>query len=211
MQVFGGRTRQIAVSLKPAQMSSQSVGVDEVVRAIQAANMDIPAGRIEYGPTEQLVRVEGKIKDPAGFRKIIVAQRAKGPVYLDQVADVIDGEKEPESYSRIDGKPGLSINILKVQDANIVEVGRDCKAATAELQKILPPDVKLQITYADVDFIEKALNGVKTTIVEGALLTVFIVFLFLHSWRSTIISRAHVAHLGDRDLLAVYMLFSSSR
>ncbi len=205
VHVFGGRSRQISISLKPAQMSSQSVGVDEVVRAIQAANMDIPAGRIEQSTTEQLVRVEGKIKDPAGFRKIIVAQRAKGPVYLDQVADVIDGEKEPDSYSRIDGKPGLSINILKVQDANIVEVGRDAKAAAAELQKILPPDVKLQITYADVDFIEKALAGVKMTIVEGALLTVFIVFLFLHSWRSTIITGLTLPISVIATFIAVYM------
>src|SRR5215831_11731693 len=60
VQVFGGRTRQIVVSLKPAQMVSQSVGIDEVERAIQAANMDIPAGRIEHGATEQLVRLEGK-------------------------------------------------------------------------------------------------------------------------------------------------------
>ena len=205
VQVFGGRTRQIVVSLKPAQMESQSIGVDEVERAIQAANMDIPAGRIEHGPTEQLVRVEGRIKDPAGFRKIIVAQRAKGPVYLEQVADVIDGEKEPESLSRIDGKPGLSINILKVQDANIVEVGKGAKEAAADLQKILPPDVKLQVTYADVDFIEKALAGVKMTIVEGALLTVFIVFLFLHSWRSTIITGLTLPISVIATFIAVYM------
>lgn len=205
VQVFGGRARQILVNLKPAQMVSQSVGVDEIVRAIQAANMDVPAGRVEHGPTEQLVRVEGKIKDPAGFRKIIVAQRAKGPVYLDQVADVVDGEKEPDSYSRIDGKPGLSINILKVQDANIVEVGAGAKAATADLQKILPPDVKLQVTYADVDFIEKALKGVKMTIVEGALLTVFIVFLFLHSWRSTIITGLTLPISVIATFIAVYV------
>ncbi len=205
VQVFGGRSRQVVINLRPAQMLSQMVGVDEVVRAVQAANMDVPAGRVEQGPTEQLVRVEGKIKDPAGFRKIIVARRAKGPVYLSEVADIVDGEREADSFSRIDGKPGLSINVLKVQDANIVEVGAGVKAAAAELSKALPPDVKLRITYADVDFIEKALQGVKITIVEGALLTVFIVFLFLHSWRSTIITGLTLPISVIATFIAVYM------
>ncbi|MEP7068600.1 MAG: efflux RND transporter permease subunit, partial [Usitatibacter sp.] len=201
----GGVARQVRVNLKPAQMVSQGVGVDEVVRAIQSANMDIPAGRVVRGPSEQLVRVEGKIKDPAAFAKIIVARRAKGPVYLGEVADVVDGEREAESLSRINGAPGLSINVLKVQDANIVEVGAGVKAAVAELKKTLPADVKLEIAYADVDFIEKALLGVKETIVEGALLTIFIVFLFLHSWRSTIITGLTLPISVIATFIAVYV------
>ena len=188
VRVNGGVARQVQVRLKPAQMQSQGVGVDEVIAAIRAANMDVPAGRVVQGPTEQLVRIEGRIKEPAAFGKVIVARRARGPVYLDQVAEIVDGEREADSLSRINGQPGLTLEILKVQDANVVEVGKGAKAAVEALKKALPPDVNVQIVYADVDFIERALSGVKTTIVEGALLTVFIVFLFLHSWRSTIIT-----------------------
>jgi HAE1 family hydrophobic/amphiphilic exporter-1 len=188
VRVSGSVARQVLVNLRPAHMQAQAVGVDEIIAAIRAANLDVPAGRISHGPTEQLVRIEGRIKEPAGFGKIIVARRANGPVYLEQVADVVDGEKEAESLSRINGQPGLTIQVLKVQDANIVDVGNAAKAAAAALKKTLPPDVELKLVYADVDFIENALNGVKVTIVEGALLTVFIVFLFLHSWRSTIIT-----------------------
>src|SRR5690349_13076143 len=167
VDVSGSVARTVLVNLRPGQMLSQGVGVDEVVRAIQAANTDIPAGRVEQGSTEQLVRVEGRIKDPAGFGRIIVARRAKGLVYLSEVADIVDGEREADSYSRINGKPGLSINVLKVQDANIVEVGRGVKEAAAQLKKELPSDVQLDIVYADVDWIERALNGTKMTIVEG--------------------------------------------
>jgi HAE1 family hydrophobic/amphiphilic exporter-1 len=205
VQTSGGVARQILINLRPAQMLSQAVGVDEVIRAVQAANMDVPAGRIVQGPNEQLVRVEGKIKEPAAFGKIIVARRAKGPVFLDQVADIVDGEREADSLSRINGKPGLSINVLKVQDANIVEVGAGVKKAAADLAKTLPPDVKLEILYADVDFIEKALNGMKETIVEGALLTVFIVFLFLHSWRSTIITGLTLPISVIATFIAIYV------
>ncbi len=205
VQESGGVARQILVNLKPAQMLSQGVGVDEVVRAIQSANMDTPAGRVVQGPSEQLVRVEGKIKEPAAFAKIIVARRAKGPVYLGEVADIVDGEREPESLSRVNGNPGLSLNVLKVQDANIVEVGAGVRAAVEDLRKTLPADVKIEIAYADVDFIEKALNGVKTTIVEGAILTVLIVFLFLHSWRSTIITGLTLPISVIATFIAVYV------
>ena len=206
VDVSGSVVRQVLISLRPAQMNSQGVGVDEVVRAVQASNMDVPAGRVEQGPTEQLVRVEGKIKDPAGFGRIIVARRAKGPVYLSEIADIVDGEREADSYSRINGKPGLSINIIKVQDANIVEVGEGVKQAAAELKKTLPADVDLSVIYADVDSIQKALNGVKTTIVEGALLTIFIVFLFLHSWRSTIITGLTLPISVIATFVAVYAM-----
>jgi HAE1 family hydrophobic/amphiphilic exporter-1 len=205
VQTSGGVARQVLINLKPAQMMSQGVGVDEVIRAVQASNQDVPAGRIVMGESEQQVRVEGKIKDPAGFGRIIVAKRAKGLVYLDQVAEIVDGEKEADSLSRVNGKPGLTINILKVQDANIVEVGKATKNAARDLASILPPDVKLEIVYADVDFIENALNGVKETIVEGALLTVLIVFLFLHSWRSTVITGLTLPISVLATFIAVYV------
>ncbi len=205
VRVSGAVARQVLVNLRPAQMQAQSVGVDEIVAAIRAANVDVPAGRISHGPSEQLVRIEGRIREPAGFGRIIVARRAGGPVYLDQVADVVDGEKEAESLSRINGQPGLTIEVLKVQDANIVDVGNGAKEAAAALKKTLPPDVELKLVYADVDFIEKALNGVKVTIVEGALLTVFIVFLFLHSWRSTIITGLTLPISVIATFVAVYL------
>jgi multidrug efflux pump subunit AcrB len=104
-------------------MSSQGVGVDEVVRAIQNANMDVPAGPHRAGPDRAAGARRRQDQGSDGFNKIIVARRAKGPVYLSEVADVIDGEREADNISRINGKPGISVNVLKVQDANIVEVG----------------------------------------------------------------------------------------
>jgi HAE1 family hydrophobic/amphiphilic exporter-1 len=204
VDVTGSVARQVLINLRPAQMLAQNIGVDEVMRAIQAANQDVPAGRVTRGVSEQLVRIEGKIKNPAGFGRIIVARRANGPVYLDQVADIVDGEKEAESLSRVNGRPAINIGVLKVQDANIVDVGHGVKTAAEELKKTLPPDVELQIVWAEVDFIEKALTGVKETIIEGALLTVLIVFLFLHSWRSTIITGLTLPIAVISTFIAVY-------
>src|SRR5689334_13388522 len=186
--VNGRVTRQILIQIKPSQLASLGIGVDQVMTAVQNANQDVPAGRITRGQNDSVVRVEGKIKDPVQFGRIIVAQQGGGPIYLTQVADVIDGEKEQDSISRINGHPAITIDIQKAQDANIVETGRNVADAVTELKKRLPSDVDLRVTYSRGDQVESSVNRVKSTIVEGGLLTVLIVFFFLHSWRSTIIT-----------------------
>ncbi|EGF30228.1 Cation/multidrug efflux pump [Oxalobacteraceae bacterium IMCC9480] len=184
----GNTSRQILINVDPSRMTAQNIGIDEVLRAIQITNQDMPAGVISRGPSEQLVRVEGKIKDPRAFGKIVVARRASGPVFLDQVADIVDGEREETSISRVNGQRAININITKVQDANIIEVGVGLKKAVAEMAKTLPAGSTLAIVNSNSDSVERQLDGVKATILEGAVLTMLIVFLFLHSWRSTIIT-----------------------
>jgi hydrophobe/amphiphile efflux-1 (HAE1) family protein len=186
--VGGNSSRQILINLKPVQMAAQNIGVDEVLRAIQATNQDMPAGVISLGASEKLVRIEAKIKEPRGFGKIIVARRANGPVFLDQVAEIVDGEKEELSIARINGQRAISLDITKNQDANIVEVGKGVKKAVDELKKQLPSNIRLAIINSNSDEVQRQLDGVKETILEGAVLTMLIVFLFLHSWRSTIIT-----------------------
>ncbi|HTL76868.1 MAG TPA: efflux RND transporter permease subunit [Casimicrobiaceae bacterium] len=189
-QIFvnGRATRQILIQIKPNALTALGIGVDRVIDAIREANQDVPAGRITRGASDEIVRVEGKIKDPAQFGRIIVAQQGGGPVYLTQVADVIDGEKEADSFSRVNGRPAIALDIVKAQDANIVDTGRAIKAAVDDLRKQLPGDVEVKLTWSRSDQVEKAVNRVKSTIVEGAILTVIIVFFFLASWRSTIIT-----------------------
>ena len=188
IDVNGRVARQILVQIKPDALTALGLGVDQVISAIREANQDVPAGRITKGSSDSVVRVEGKIKDPAQFGRIIVAQQGGGPVYLTQVAEVIDGEKEMDSISRVNGHPAIMLDIQKAQDANIVETGGNVRAAVEALKGRLPPDVELRVSYSRADQVEAAVNRVKSTIVEGALLTVLIVFFFLHSWRSTIIT-----------------------
>ncbi|TMH67808.1 MAG: efflux RND transporter permease subunit [Betaproteobacteria bacterium] len=188
VDVNGRVTRQILVQIKPNALTALGLGVDQVINAIRDANQDVPAGRITRGQSDSIVRVEGKIKDPAQFGRVIVAQQGGGPVYLSQVAEVIDGEKEETSFARVNGQSSITIDIQKAQDANIIETGNNVKAAVESLKKRLPSDVDLRITFSSADTVEKSVDGVKHTIIEGAALTVLIVFLFLHSWRSTIIT-----------------------
>jgi multidrug efflux pump subunit AcrB len=188
VDVNGRQVRQILIQVKPHALTALGIGVDQLITAVQNANQDVPAGRLTRGVTDSLVRIEGKIKDPAQFGRIIVAQQGGGPVYLSQVADVIDGEAEETSIARINGKRSITIDILKAQDANIVETGQGVVKAVEELRKRIPKDVELTVTFNSAETVEKSVNRVKSTILEGAALTVLIVFLFLHSWRSTIIT-----------------------
>jgi hydrophobe/amphiphile efflux-1 (HAE1) family protein len=188
VRLNGTTSRQILISLRPNDLTAQAVGVDEVIAAIQATNTNLPAGSLAHGATEQLVRVEGKMKDAREFNKIIVARRANGPVYLEQVATVIDGAQEELSISRLNGQRAVSIDITKVQDANVVEVGKRIQAVAADLQKSLPKDITLTILNDESVKVQSQLDNVKSTIIEGAVLTMVIVFFFLHSWRSTIIT-----------------------
>ena len=188
VDVNGRVTRQILIQIRPSALASLGIGIDQVMAAVQNANQDVPAGRITRGQNDSIVRVEGKIKDPADFGRVIVAQQGGGPVYLSQVADVIDGEKELDSISRINGRPSITIDLRKAQDANIVETGRGVREALKSLKARLPADVDVSVTYSQADQVEASVKRVKETIIEGALLTVMIVFLFLHSWRSTVIT-----------------------
>ncbi|MYN27991.1 efflux RND transporter permease subunit [Duganella levis] len=184
----GMAARQILIQLRPNDLTAQAVGVDEVLNAIQNTNTNLPAGFISYGASERLVRVEGKMKDPRDFNKIIVARRANGPVYLEQVATVEDGAQEELSISRINGQRAVTLDITKVQDANVVEVGRRIQQVAADLKKTLPADIKLEVLNDESLKVQSQLDNVKETIIEGAVLTMVIVFFFLHSWRSTIIT-----------------------
>jgi HAE1 family hydrophobic/amphiphilic exporter-1 len=188
VRINGMATRQVLVSMKPDALNAQGIGVDEVIRAIQATNANLPAGMITYGDSERLVRIEGKMKEAREFNKIIVARRANGPVYLSQVADVVDTEAEKMSISRFNNKPAISLDVSKVQDANVVQVGQGIQKVAAELKKTLPDDIHLTIIDDESVRVQSQLDNVKRTIMEGAVLTMVIVFLFLHSWRSTVIT-----------------------
>ena len=204
IDVNGRVTRQILVQIKPQALNSLGISVDQVANAIRAANQDVPAGRITRGVSDSIVRVEGKIKDPMQFARIIVAQQGGAPIYLSQVADVIDGEKDQDSIARINGRPSITLDLQKAQDGNIVDTGRGIKEAIATLKPRLPADVELRVTQSGADDVEASVNRVKQTIIEGALLTVLIVFLFLHSWRSTVITGLTLPIAVIATFIAIY-------
>ncbi|HVG03691.1 MAG TPA: efflux RND transporter permease subunit [Burkholderiaceae bacterium] len=184
----GTVTREIQVRVDPARLTAFGLTVDQVVTALRNANVSVPVGTISNNTVEAIVRVDGRIDEPANFGKIIVARKSGATIMLSQVADVFDTERERNSIARINGSPAISFYIFKAQDANIVQVGDNLKNAGDDIRKLLPAGTELKLLRSTSDFVKGAVNNVKVTIIEGALLTVLIVFLFLGSWRSTVIT-----------------------
>ena len=182
-------TRQVRIDLDPQRLRGFGLTPMDVSAALVKANTDQPVGMLQNRNEDSLVRVEGRVLDPKQFANVVVSRNASGGVVLlGDVGKLVEREQEPDSISRINGKPAVTFNIYKQQDANIVRTGAAIKAAAEEMRKSLPPGVELKLIYASSDWVEQSLDGVKKTLGEGALLTIAIVFLFLHSWRSTLIT-----------------------
>jgi multidrug efflux pump subunit AcrB len=188
VDVGGMVSREVRIDLDPLRLRAYGVTPAEIAKALAEANADQPVGLLSDQTSDAILRVEGRVKDPKQFGQMVVARRGNLALTLNDLGTLVEREREIDSIARINGQPAVSFNIFKQQDANIVATGDAIKDAMEELRKVLPKDVELRLIYANSDFVKGSLTGLKHTLIEGALLTVAIVFLFLHSWRSTIIT-----------------------
>jgi HAE1 family hydrophobic/amphiphilic exporter-1 len=189
VQVFGRIEREISVLLKPDALQANGVSVAEVVQALQLQNLAAPVGRVDGALEERSIRLRGRFSDPSEFANLVVADRGNGSlVRLGQVADVRDGTEEPRSLSVFDGREAVGIDIKKTKGYSTTDVSDRVKARVAEIQKRLPPGTRLEVVRDAGTRVRDAVRNVGEALVEGAVLTVLVVFLFLNSWRSTVIT-----------------------
>ncbi len=185
----GGLTeRQIRIDLDPQRLRAHQLTPADVAAALQRANTDVPVGLLQSTQSEAIVRVEGKVRDAKAFAETVISTRNGSVVQLGDLGTLVEREREATTLARQNGVPAINFNVFKQQDANIVDTGEGIKEAAEELRKSMPPGVEFKLVYADSEWVKQSLDGVKHTLVEGALLTIAIVFLFLHSWRSTVIT-----------------------
>ena len=191
--VVGGTKREINIYLNPQALEAFGITPDQVVAAVRNENQDLPVGAIRSAEQERVIQIEARMLRPEDFGKIIVTRKgAQGtqsaPVRLDQVARVADGAQEVESLALYNGQRTLLLNVQKSQDENTIAVVDGLQKAMMEMQKNLPPGLRLEQITDGSRQIRTSVNNVRRTLIEGALLTVLIVFLFLNSWRSTVIT-----------------------
>jgi multidrug efflux pump subunit AcrB len=204
VDINGLTVREVRIDLDPARLRAYNVTPAEISTALREANADQPVGLITDNTQDALLRVEGRVRDPRQFENVIVARRGNLALTLADLGQLVEREREPDSLARINGQRAISFNVFKQQDANIVKAGDAVKAAMEEIRKSLPPDVELRLIYAGSDWVKGSLDGVRHTLIEGALLTIAIVFLFLHSWRSTIITGLTLPIAVISSFIAVY-------
>jgi HAE1 family hydrophobic/amphiphilic exporter-1 len=191
--IVGGVKREINIYLKPQAMEAFGVGVDQVMAAVRSENQNLPAGSLRSREAEKLVQIEGRMKRPEDFQNMIVARRGSGSsgaqaVRLSQVADIVDGPEELETLALYNGQRTLAITVQKNQGDNTIEVVDGLFKVLDQLRPQLPKGMALEVVRDNSRSIRVSVANVKHTLLEGALLTIAIVFLFLNSWRSTIIT-----------------------
>jgi HAE1 family hydrophobic/amphiphilic exporter-1 len=189
--LVGGVKREIQIQVKPAEMEALGISMDQVLNALRNENQELPTGSVRALANEQVVQVQGRIKRPEDFERIVVAQRGGHAVLLGQVARVIDSQQEQENLALFNGQRTLALDILKAQGQNTIDVADGLQKVITDLQptlNALHPGVKLDVIKDGSRQIRVGVDNVRRTLIEGALLTILIVFLFLNSWRSTVIT-----------------------
>ncbi|MQB12042.1 AcrB/AcrD/AcrF family protein [Agrobacterium sp. ICMP 6402] len=187
--LVGGRKRQIDVAIDETRMRALGVGVNEVVNALRTGNGNSPAGSIVDPVSERTIQVQGRVEEPQALLDMVVARRGGAAILLRDVATVSEGAVDAESRALYNGQTALAIDIVKVQDANTVQVVTDVRNRLQQLNtELATQNVQLRIVTDTSTPIRESVNQVQTTLIEGAALAIAIVFLFLNSWRSTVIT-----------------------
>lgn len=186
--LVGGTKREINIYLDPQAMEAFGISAQQVVEAVRSENQALPVGAVRSLEQERVVQIDARMERPEDFGRIILARKGGAPIRIDQVARVSDGAQEIDSLALYNGQRTLLLSVQKAQDENTIQVVDGLRKALADIQPQLPPGVKLEPIGDASRPIRVAVDNVRKTLLEGALLTVLIVFLFLNSWRSTVIT-----------------------
>ena len=192
--LVGGAKRELNIYLQPQAMEALGVTPSQVMAAVSGENQDQPLGSVRTRGQDLTVQLEGRMERPEDFGRIIVARRGATatssgtPIYLDQVATVHDGAQELDTIALRNDQRTLLLSVQKAQDENTIQVVDGLNATLKALRAELPAGIRLEPVVDASRPIRVAVTNVRQTLIEGAVLTVLIVFLFLNSWRSTVIT-----------------------
>jgi len=186
--VVGGTRREINLYLNPQAMESLGISADQVAAAVRSENQELPVGAVRALDRERVVQIDARVERPEDFGRLIVARRNGTPIRLDQVARVADGAQEVENLALYNGQRTLLLTVQKSQDENTIQVVDGLNAMLTTMASELPPGLRLEPIIDTSRAIRVSVANVRQTLLEGAALTVLIVFLFLNSWRSTVIT-----------------------
>jgi hydrophobic/amphiphilic exporter-1 (mainly G- bacteria), HAE1 family len=188
VQIIGGREREIEVWVDPDKMRAFDVTVAQVADAVRAQNMEVPGGRVDEGTRELTVRTMGRIIEPAQFNNLVVANRGTYAVKLSDIGHAEDGAEEPRTEARLNGQPAVTLIVSKQSGQNTVAVADAVKTRLKEVTSTLPPGFKTEVVGDQSIFIKASIEAIQTHLIEGSILAAIVVFIFLWSFRSTLIA-----------------------
>ncbi len=186
VSVSGGRLREIQVDLSQKKMDALDISPQTVVGKIRAENINLPAGEVNEGRTHLLIRTRGQFGAPEELERIVIATRDGVPIYLRDIADIVDGFEEVRRTERVNGRPAISLSIYKQPGNNTVVVSEAVQKELALIGRDYP-DLKTPVLWDNATFIKDAIAGVRYAALYGAALAVVVLLVFLRNIRSTLI------------------------
>ena len=188
VQVSGNVERELTVQIRPEALQSAGVGVSDVVQALALQNLAAPVGRVTSALEERSIRLKGRLESPAEFAQLVVAERNGQLIRLGQVADVFDGVEEQRTAAAYNGREAVGIDVKKSKGYSTTSVSDKILERIDSLRTTLPAGTTIDAVKNSGVEVRNSVRNVQEALIEGALLTVLVVFLFLNSWRSTVIT-----------------------
>ena len=186
--VSGKVERELTVELRPSDMQAAGVSVGQVVQALQLQNLAAPVGRVTGDMDERSIRLKGRLDSPQDFNQLVVAERNGQLIRLGQIANVRDGTEEPRTLALYNDREAVGIDIKKAKGYSTTEVSDKVRERVKEIATTLDKGTSLELVKDSGVRVDHAVRNVEEALLEGAVLTVLVVFLFLNSWRSTVIT-----------------------
>ena len=205
VSVNGALRRELSVLLHAERLREFAVSVTEVVAALRTQNATAPVGKVRGTLEDQSIRLVGRIESPAEFGRIVIKRRGDSVVRLSDVATVQDGYAEITTRSIRSGNPNVGIGITRAREASTVAVADVVRAEVAKIAKGLPAGTALEVVQDGGESAENSLNNVIHALVFGAGLTIFVVYVFLNSWRSTLITALSLPTSVLASFIAVWL------
>lgn len=185
--MMGAPRRVVYVDADPRQLDAYNLTIEQIGNLIAAENMNMPSGNVKMGSLDYQLRVQGEFTGSSVIENIVVGNMAGKPVYIRDVATVRDSIKDLSLDEKINGEQGLRMFVMKQSGANTMKVAREVRKNVDELQKQLPPDVKINLIMDTSDFIKGSINNLSETLMWAFIFVGLVVLFFLGRWRATFI------------------------
>jgi hydrophobic/amphiphilic exporter-1 (mainly G- bacteria), HAE1 family len=205
VNVNGALRRELSVLLHAEKLREFSISVAEVVNALRTQNTTAPVGKVRGALEDQSIRLVGRLETPAEFEQIVIRRRVGELLRLGQVATIGDGFAELTGHSFRNGRPNVGLAVGRSRDASTVSVANEVRKTVEDIRKTLPAGTTLEVTQDGGKDAQNSLNNVIHALVFGAGLTVLVVYVFLNSWRSTLITALSLPTSVIASFIAVWL------
>jgi len=189
VRVMGGREREIEIEVDRNALESIHMGLDQLANMLTISGTDVPGGHLSMGLSEVSIKTVSRFENLDELRQVVIGTGPGGSqVRLGDVAKIVDGYKDVDTITRLNGVDAVAFEVQKQGGSNTVAIADNVYKTIGRLEKVLPPDVKIQNAIDAANHIRRDIHNVTEALILGGLMAVFVIFIFMLDWRSTLIS-----------------------